>query len=98
MVDHLGVAKFFSAKEMENDTKKFAKNRAFYASKLASAIIEAVASISGGGRASQDEVGRWKDLVDQAKEGIREVPTTEFIPSMKEERARARLTQYEKTL
>jgi len=75
------------------------KNRAFYASKLASAVIEAVAKVSGGGeRASQDEVTQWNDLVNRAKERIKEAPRTEFIPSMKGERSRARLTHYEKTL
>jgi hypothetical protein len=99
IVGYLGVDDLFSTKETTNDTKKSAKNRAFYASKLASAVIEAVAKVSGGGeRASQDEVTQWNDLVNRAKERIKEAPRTEFIPSMKGERSRARLTHYEKIL
>lgn len=95
IIDYLGVDQFFSSQQVgKTESNKAAKHRTFYASKLASAIIEAVTDVSNNKEKTyQVELRRWKDL---AKE-IRAVSTDEFIPTP-EQHTRPRLTQYEKTL
>jgi hypothetical protein len=99
IVDYLGVDQFFLSQDIgKTESNKAAKNRAFSASKLASAIIEAVTNVANnGGKISQDELGRWKDLANQARKEAEPAPTAEFIPAMKEHTT-TRLTQYEKSL
>ena len=99
IVDHLGIDQILSSQEMgKTESNQAIKNRAFHASKLALGTREAVADVANhAGKTSQGELRRWKDLANQAKEWLRVVPTTEFIPA-KELHAKTRLTQYEKTL
>lgn len=99
VVDFLGVKQFFTQENAEEESNKANKNRAFYASKLSSAIIEAVTDISNhAGKTSETELRRWRNLADQVKEAVTVGPTTDFIPATKEKYTKTRLTQYEKTL
>lgn len=99
VVDFLGIKQYFTQDNTRAESNKANKNRAFYASKLASAIIEAVTDLSNHeGKTSETELRRWRDLADQVKEAVRLGPTTDFIPATKEKYTKTRLTQYEKTL
>jgi hypothetical protein len=83
----------------KTESNQASKNRAFYTSKLASTIIEAITDVSNSmGKTDQGELRRWKDLANEVKGGIRAVPKAEFIPAKKEAHTRTHLTQYEKTL
>lgn len=87
IVDHLGVYQYFARKSETDPSNKAAKSKAFYVSKLASALVDSAMFILDSRdkmHASPEEARRWKALADQVGEVLRRAPKSEFIPTVEE--------------
>ncbi|TFK43536.1 hypothetical protein BDQ12DRAFT_184421 [Crucibulum laeve] len=105
IVDHIGLERFFK-QDSEEASSRALKDRAFYASKLASAVQEMVEYVlrSGDGRRAPvpEEKRRWTALGECAARHLKRSPEVEFLPAKQvENRPRERmtpLTRYEQSL
>ncbi|KAF9009071.1 hypothetical protein BDQ17DRAFT_1219986, partial [Cyathus striatus] len=73
IIDHLDIDRILSSKrQITDESSKIVKNRAFYVSKLATAIFETAQHVIGGDEgnrlSSPEEVERWRELAERAKE------------------------------
>ncbi|RDB22854.1 hypothetical protein Hypma_010203 [Hypsizygus marmoreus] len=107
IADYLGAYRFFqltTKAARTEESPKSMKNMAFYISKLASALVEAVAYVSDASarrHTSQDEMRRWQELAaDAARYEKRANQRSDFIPTVtkRPQEEKIRLTQYEKAL
>lgn len=80
IVGYLGVDHLFAKKgPAGEESHKLAKNRAFYVSKLASAVVETTRYVLKGS-SSGEEAETWHGLATQAQEAVRRAPASDFIP------------------